>query len=113
MLVFVYLVHDLDVGYCVVLGLGLWAGNVLADIRVVNTTNTDTNQAYVSVYCPGGYVMVACTGTLPGYDYFGNEAPTVISPRLNSNNNPTSCHAGPFGTGGGQTLRAFCAKVCN
>lgn len=93
--------------------VAFYSSNAIADVLVVDTTNTNVNQSYVSVYCPSGYVMVACTGTVRSSDINGNDTTEVVSPRLNSNYNPTSCHNGPFGPGAGQTLRAFCAKVCN
>lgn len=91
-------------GYCVVLGMGLWVQNATAD--VVTKFCAGNTGSSLSCSCPVGYVVTSCVG--------GAEDSFVYSGRFsfNSSINPTTCYM----SSGANTLAGItliCAKVCN
>lgn len=80
-----------NVGYLMVLGMGLWAHSAMADVLVVRGVG--------SVMCPEGYTLTSVSSGENGCDNHWKFNPSVP----NSDNNPTSCSSG----------KAICAKVCN
>lgn len=100
-----------NVGYYAVLLGVLWAGNGMADVKVVDA-NTDQQCLYgiqckfTSTICPAGYAAISCVGPKNSshdndgnYFYFNAYTPPP-SPSVNPNYCPQSAHA-------------ICAKVCN
>lgn len=86
-------------GYCVVLGMGFWAGNAVADVKIVN--GGPSGYGYAKVACPIGYVLVGCSNPQAAgtsrplnnneCEFINPDGSTVVSPQV----------------------IAFCAKVCN